>query len=335
MKHIDVPSPLAAPAWALEGPLHIARQGSLEAGGRLVHGPHNDGGDPASKRWPAGLVHVGQVHASYQYPVAQRCPYPVLLHPGGGHSARVYDTTPDGREGWLTQFLRRGFAVYGVDWPNSGRSGGDIRQINAVRLGHEPAESLPAINRYPAESAWVTFRWGPAFGEPFHDTQFPVDCAADYYPQLLPTYRGPSEIPDAVAGFTAMLDKVGPSILLTWSASGLPGYLVAAQRPELVKAVVAVETSVTAYDNIPAGALARLAGIPILSLIGDRAPDRVEASLGFRRRLRELGGEVAVDYLPDAGIHGNGHALMLEKNNVQILERIVAWMERNVPGALP
>src|SRR5580658_453216 len=122
--------------------LRIAKQGSMEAGGKTIDCTTNDGGDP--------------------------------------NSARVYDTPPDGREGWLTLFLREGFPVYGVDRPNTGRSGTDICEINAVKLGRAPARELPAINRYAAESSWVTFRWGPKFGEPYPNTQFPIEFADNY-----------------------------------------------------------------------------------------------------------------------------------------------------------
>jgi hypothetical protein len=57
-------------------PLHIARQGSLEAGGRVIVCATNDGGDPASKRWPPGHVVVDNIYATYQYPVEQRSPTP-------------------------------------------------------------------------------------------------------------------------------------------------------------------------------------------------------------------------------------------------------------------
>src|SRR6185295_18096323 len=40
---------------------------------------------------------------------------------------------------------------------------------------------------------------------------------------------------------TALLDRIGPAILLTHSQSGPFGWLVADARPELVKAIVAVE----------------------------------------------------------------------------------------------
>jgi hypothetical protein len=55
-------------------PLNIARQGSLEAGGRVVECLTNDGGDPGSKRWPPGHVVVDNVYATFQYPVEQRYP---------------------------------------------------------------------------------------------------------------------------------------------------------------------------------------------------------------------------------------------------------------------
>jgi hypothetical protein len=89
-----------------KGPLTIARQGSLEAGGETVFCATNDGGDRTSKRWPKGRVVINHVYATYQYPAQQKYRFPILFNPGGGHTARVYDTTPDGREGWLTLFLR-------------------------------------------------------------------------------------------------------------------------------------------------------------------------------------------------------------------------------------
>jgi len=321
---------LAVPAALAEPPLQIARQGSLEAGGTVMECATNDGGDPNSKRWPAGHVVVDNVYSTYQYPVEQKYPYPILFNSGGGHTARVYDTTPDGREGWLSLFLRAGFATYGVDRVNTGRSGTDICTINAVRLGRAPISELPAINRYAFESSWVTFRWGPRFGEPFADTQFPIEAVDNYYPQTVSTYRGADQTRKSVAALAALLDKVGPSVLETWSSSGLLGYLAAIERPRLVKGILAVETSIDAFDNIPLDKLFILAGIPILIVIGDRAQDRVDSSRAFERRMKAIGGDVTIDVLPEAGIKGNGHTLMLEKNNKQIMLRMIAWLEGHV-----
>jgi pimeloyl-ACP methyl ester carboxylesterase len=322
-------APLASRAE--EPVLRIAKQGSMEAGGKVIDCATNDGGDPNSTRWPSGHVVVDNVYATYQYPADRRYPYPILFNSGGGHTARVYDTTPDGREGWLTLFLRQGFPVYGVDRPNTGRSGTDICRINAVKLGRAPLAELPAINRYAAESSWVTFRWGPKFGEPYPNTQFPVEFADNYYPQTVSTYRDPDETQKSVAAFAALIDKIAePVIVQSWSSSGLLGYLTAVERPERVKAILAVETSVTAFDMIPAAGRQKLAKIPIYIVIGDHAQDRVDASRKFQREMAALGGRVTVDVLPEAGIFGNGHTMMLEKNNKQIMFRMIAWLEGNV-----
>ena len=318
-------------AHADEPVLRIAKQGSMEAGGRMINCATNDGSDPKSTRWPAGHVMVDNVYATYQYPAELRHPHPILFNSGGGHTARVYDTTPDGREGWLTLFVREGFAVYGVDRPNTGRSGTDICKINAVKLGLAPTTQLPAINRYAAESSWVTFRWGPKYGEPYPNTQFPIEAADKYFPLTVSTYRDSQETLKSVAAFTALIDKVPePVILQTWSSSGLLGYLTAAERPDRVKAILAIETSVTAFDEISLPGRQKLAAIPILIVIGDHAQDRVDASRKFQKEMAALGGRVTVDVLPEAGIYGNGHTMMLEKNNKQIMHRMIAWLEGTV-----
>ena len=326
--------PLISAAARAEQPvLRIAKQGSMEAGGQTIYCATNDGGDPNSTRWPAGHVVIDNVYATFQYPADQRYPYPILFNSGGGHTARFYDTTPDGREGWLTLFLREGFPVYGVDRPNTGRSGTDICKINAVKLGKAPPSELPAINRYAAESSWVTFRWGPKFGEPYPNTQFPVEYADNYYPQTVSTYRDPDETRKSVAAYAALIDKIAkPVIFQSWSSSGLLGYLTAIERPDSVKAILAVETSASAFDMIPAEGRRKLAKIPIYIVIGDHAQDRVEASRKFQKEMAAIGGLVTVDVLPEAGIFGNGHTLALEKNNKQIMYRMIAWLEGNVFG---
>ena len=97
-----------------------------------------------------------------------------------------------------------------------------------------------------------------------------------------------------------------------------------------MKGILAVESSVTAFDDIPADKLPILAKIPIIIVIGDRAPDRVEASRAFQKKMKAIGGDVTVDVLPEAGIFGNGHTLGLEKNNRQIMFRMIAWMEGHI-----
>jgi pimeloyl-ACP methyl ester carboxylesterase len=317
-------------AVAAQEPLRIAKQGSIEAGGELVHCATTDGGSLKPTRQIAGKVRISHVYATYQYPASQTFKYPILFNPGGGHAARVYDTTPDGREGWLTMFVRDGFAVYGVDRVNSGRSGSDVCAINAARLGVIPAVQMPTINRYSAEAAWVEFRWGPKYGTWYEDTQFPKEALDTYLSQLIPNFRDPQELQKAVAALSALLEKTGPAILQSWSSGGLIIYKTAIARPDLVKGVLALENSASAFDEISDDEVKRVAKVPMINVIADRTPDRVEGARKFQKRMQIAGGHFTVDPLPEAGIRGNGHTMMLEKNNKVIMDRMVKWLRATV-----
>src|ERR1700674_697808 len=61
---IVLPSP---PARGEDPVLRIAKQGSMEAGGRTIDCATNDGGDPNSTRFPSGHVVVDNVYATFQY----------------------------------------------------------------------------------------------------------------------------------------------------------------------------------------------------------------------------------------------------------------------------
>jgi pimeloyl-ACP methyl ester carboxylesterase len=317
-------------AAAAQEPLRIAKQGSIEAGGEIVHCATTDGGSLKPTRQVAGKVRVSHVYATYQYPANQTFKYPVLFNPGGGHAARVYDTTPDGREGWLTMFVREGFAVYGVDRVNSGRSGQDVCAINAARLGVIPAAQMPTINRYSAEAAWVEFRWGPKYGTWYEDTQFPKEALDTYLSQLIPNFRDPQELQKAVAALSALLEKTGPAILQSWSSGGLIIYKTAIARPDLVKGVLALENNAAAFDQISDDEVKRIAKVPMINVIADRTPERVAGARKFQKRMQAVGGHFTVDSLPEAGIRGNGHTMMLEKNNKVIMDRMVTWLRATV-----
>ena len=101
-------SSLAARA-AETGPLEIARQGYLFAGGAYVDGPD-------------GKYMRGQAYVEYQIPQKRSHPYPIVMIHGGGQNGSNFTGTPDGREGWAQYFLRQGYAVYLVDQPGRGRA---------------------------------------------------------------------------------------------------------------------------------------------------------------------------------------------------------------------
>lgn len=116
-------------------PLTIASQGSFAVGGTVVN---SDGTfDPKNPMDPAGqTLHGDHARVSYQIPVDARR-LPLLLWHGWWVDSSCWDTTPDGREGFRTLFLRRGFPVYLLDQPRRGSAG---KTTTAASIPTEPNE---------------------------------------------------------------------------------------------------------------------------------------------------------------------------------------------------
>src|SRR5262245_21391496 len=71
-----------------------------------------------------------------------------LMWHGGGLTGVTYETTPDGREGWLTYFIRKGWDTYISDAVERGRAGWtDTFKGDALSL--------------PLGDPWERFRIGP------------------------------------------------------------------------------------------------------------------------------------------------------------------------------
>ena len=117
------------PALAGE-PIALRDMGSFHVGGRVVEisgKPVKElvfgaGGVPA-KIDPNGLYQVEQMYVQYFLPQNRRGKYPLLMWHGGGLTGVTYESTPDGREGWLNIFIRKGWDVYNSDAVERGRSG--------------------------------------------------------------------------------------------------------------------------------------------------------------------------------------------------------------------
>src|SRR5262245_54020038 len=205
-------------------PLSIARQGYIFAGAH--YSTIND-----------QQVMSGQMYAEYQIPAKQTHRWPILMIHGFGQSGANFTGTPDGRDGWTQYFLRQGYAVYVIDQPGRGRS--------AYQPDAYPALAQPDIGnverRFVAPerfNLWPQARlhtqW-PGKGEP-GDPVFD-----QFFASQLPSIP----IADATIfnrdAIVALLEKIGPAIVMTHSQSGAFGWPVADMRPDLVKAIVALE----------------------------------------------------------------------------------------------
>ena len=126
------------------------------------------------------------MYVEYQIPATLKYAYPIVLMHGDGHTGEFFRTTPDGREGWFTSFARLGFAVYSVDGANRGRAGWDPTKRFAATQGLISPSSMEAASIYSEQSAWVAYRWGPAFGTAYTNTQFPLNHVQDYLKEIQP-----------------------------------------------------------------------------------------------------------------------------------------------------
>src|SRR5215471_8425919 len=351
--------------------LPIARQGYFFVGGK-----YSNDGDRAAMS--------GQLYVEFQIPSKQSHPWPIVMIHGGGQTGTNFMGTPDGREGWAQFFLRQGYAVYVVDQPGRGRAAYEAQHYGSLtRVDLENTQRrFVAPERYKLwPQAQLHTQWpgkaepGDAVFDQFYASQVP--SIQDFTLQQLLNR-------DAIA---ALLDKIGPSILLTHSQSGAFGWPVADARPALVKAIVAVEPNGPPFydvENVPAPEWFRdaaqtrpwgVTAVPLtysppaanasdLAIVRQEKADAPDVARCWLQKtpvrilpnlqkfptlvitaeasyhapydhctvqyLRQAGMKPDWIKLADIGIHGNGHMMMLEKNNSEIAAVMSRWLAKNV-----
>ncbi|WP_158940169.1 alpha/beta hydrolase [Burkholderia sp. S171] len=207
-------------------PLRLARQGYFFVGGCYVESN-------------GGQVRTGQMHVEYQIPENQTQPWPVVMLAGNTQSGLNYTGTPDGRAGWAQFFLRRGYAVYVVDPPSRARSAhnADKETLRVVpsKMMERYFTAPKLAGLWPQAALHTQWPGTGVAGDPIFD-QF-MD---QVYPSIVQTPLQEQLSRDAGA---ALLDRIGPAILLTHSQAGAYGWLMADARPGHVKAIIAIEPS--------------------------------------------------------------------------------------------
>ena len=201
-------------------PLVIAEQGSFSAGGTVkrTEGVFN----PRTPFEPQGqTLHGDHASVRYQLPENPRR-YPLVFLHGAGQSARSWETTPDGREGFQNIFLRRGRGVYLVDQPRRGQAGQST-----------VATTIPADT---ADQGWFTqFRIGvwPGF---YPGVQFPRDDQSldQFFRQMTPN-TGPYDEEVISDAMTAVFRRSG-TVLFVQLRYNFRAYPTPAQQIGLARA---------------------------------------------------------------------------------------------------
>ena len=216
---------------------NVARQGYFYTGGRYV-------GEPGRE------VMIGQMYVEVWAPREVRHPYPLVFFHGASSTGTTWMQTPDGRRGWAHFFVDQGYIVYITDQPARGRSMYDAQhqgnQIRSSAAGSERANTAIAElgtwpqaklhTQYPGEGPDRGKRGNPVFDAGYARTVSYLGSNAET--QKL--------VQDAGA---ALLDRIGPAILVTHSQAGPFGWLLADARPKLVRGIVAVEPSGPPFEG--------------------------------------------------------------------------------------
>ena len=220
-------------------PLSIARQGYFFVGGKYLTAKDQQ-------------VMSGQLYVEFQIPAKQTHEWPIIMVHGGGQSGTNFTGTPDGREGWAQYFVRLGYAVYVVDQPGRGRAAYQAELYGAVT----PPSLENVQRRFVAPERYKL--WPQArFHTQWPGTGAPGDPVFDqFYASQLPSIQD-FTLQQALNrdAIVALLEKIGPAIVLTHSQSGAFGWPVADRKPDLVKAIVAVEPNGPPFfdtTNVPA-----------------------------------------------------------------------------------
>src|SRR6266850_1647831 len=118
----------ALPALAEED-IVLRGMGSFHVGGRIaevsgkeVRQIQRQPGGPMTKLDPNGQYMVEAMYVQYFLPKNRKGKLPLLMWHGGGLTGVSYESTPDGREGWLNMFIRKGWDVYISDAVERGRA---------------------------------------------------------------------------------------------------------------------------------------------------------------------------------------------------------------------
>jgi pimeloyl-ACP methyl ester carboxylesterase len=276
-----------------------------------------------------GSFFINQALVHYIKPEGKRHGVSVIMVPGLNLSSYIYLTTPDGRPGWAQEFADDGFDVYVINDPDFDFSRGfSVAPFTIVPTTGPPPPD-PGASLAWQQDIWRRWGFGNSEGNPYPDTRFPTAFFGNFesnYPYVTSAGRSYS------GAVTALLDAVGPSLLMAHSAGGPTAVTAAKACAPLVPALILIEpTNPPVATDFPV-----LAGKSMIGVYGDYIDSRNQGNRKVATEAAALlfsqnGGSGEVISLPEElGIFGNTHLMMQDNNSAFIADLILDWLVAHV-----
>ena len=263
-----------------------------------------------------------QMYVERWIPAQVRHPYPVVLIHGGYGQGSDWFSTPDGRRGWASLLLEQGYKVYVVDRPGQGRNPYQPFVHGAFDAQARTLDNAAAsVRGVSGHTQW------PGSGDANDPAIAQVLASLG---QAMPNNAQTQNVWRTRGAM--LLDDIGPSVLITHGDGAVFAWVVAQDRPEKVKAIVAVEQSPQSLRG--QAQLAKMAGIPIAIVTAEASASNA-ADPGIVTALTQAGCTVEHIRLAQKGVRGNGPMVMIEKNNREALQPVLAFLDAAVSKGAP
>lgn len=267
---------------------------------------------------------------------------PVVMVHGGGHTGACYLATPDLRPGWAQRFAAAGRSVLVPDWPGHGRSpmGPDFPRLGTADVARA---LLGLLERVGPQVLLVHSASGPM-------AWWIAEQRPDLVAAVVAVAPGPpanllADLPDDPAAILALRDdaRAGCPVYseedrpVWFGADFAAAYWANAPRfpreaVENYRRSIVPESARILNERFNIGGRglrisdpSSLKGHRILIVTGDhdtRHPREVDEATA-----RYLGAEFV--WLPERGIRGNGHMMMIEDNSDELAAMALDWLDAN------
>lgn len=269
----------------------------------------------------------------------------VFIH-GGYHTGACYTQTPDGRLGWAPLLTQKGYKVYVTDMPGMGRSGSiPFEDINGDFIVKAYVDLIKNIQ---GKVILVTHSLSGPFGfrvgellpkqvvgivsiepalpgnietvvKPYFESENIIKAKLKELDWILDLDKYSYPTKQLIDSFTS-----GATIQFPDDEQSLNQYRSSLQKmhPRLLYERLNINNTQIRINDY-----SKLKNTSCLVITSPKNPVHVIDDKKIPDTFRPHGIQVDHYNLSDIGIEGNGHLMMIEKNNNVILEVIVNWIK--------